>query len=324
MSLQGYEYGYLFARLMAKNIYTTQFATRVEMNSKINQTAQEINIEVNKKVGKDEIISRINQTPEQISINANKIKLEGYTTINNGFSIDNEGNAIMHNANVTGGRLQLEAGELSANLKIGETEFFEDIITLQGTDSQQQGLFLYKAVMQRPTYNGKQGIFDLTCRQNENASMSCDTNKSNVYLQHNNNIIWLSTNNSDNEPYLDIYSNNGRTYASTDGVRSPAFINNSTEDIKKNIKKLKTNAIELIKNTDLYEFNYKNEKNKDKKHIGVVIGKDYNYPKDILSDDEKGINLYSMVSICFKAIQEQQEQIENLQNEINKLKEEKQ
>src|SRR5699024_10866548 len=46
-------------------------------NSKITQTADEINSEVKKKVGNDEIISRINQSAEKISINANKVNISG-------------------------------------------------------------------------------------------------------------------------------------------------------------------------------------------------------------------------------------------------------
>ena len=76
--LLGYNYAYLNVTLMASNIYTTQFATKVEMNSKISQTAEEINLEVSKKVGNDEIISKINQSAEQVKINANKISLERY------------------------------------------------------------------------------------------------------------------------------------------------------------------------------------------------------------------------------------------------------
>lgn len=51
-------------------------ATKVEMNSKIEQTAESINLEVSKKVGNDEVISSINQSAEQVQINANKISLE--------------------------------------------------------------------------------------------------------------------------------------------------------------------------------------------------------------------------------------------------------
>ena len=47
-----------------------------ELNSTITQTASEINSEVSKKVGEDEIISKINQSAEKIQINANKVSLE--------------------------------------------------------------------------------------------------------------------------------------------------------------------------------------------------------------------------------------------------------
>ena len=66
----------LNARFAIQNDFTDIFATKVEMSSSITQTAEEINLEVRKKVDQDEIISTINQSAEQIQINANKISLE--------------------------------------------------------------------------------------------------------------------------------------------------------------------------------------------------------------------------------------------------------
>lgn len=60
IKLLGYNIGYLFARLMSQNIYTTQFATKAELNSKITQTAQQIELEVSEKVNDDEIIAKLN------------------------------------------------------------------------------------------------------------------------------------------------------------------------------------------------------------------------------------------------------------------------
>ena len=59
-----------------KSDYTDVFATRVEMNSEIKQTADSINLEVRKKVDENEVISKINQSAEQIQIEANKISLK--------------------------------------------------------------------------------------------------------------------------------------------------------------------------------------------------------------------------------------------------------
>lgn len=100
-------------------------------------------------------------------------------------------------------------------------------------------------------------------------------------------------------------------------VSGKAFIDNSRVEMKKNIQKYNKKAIDVVKNTDIYEFNYKTDKNIDKKSIGFVIGSNYKYSKDLTSIDEKGkeigANLYSMTSVAYKAIQEQQEQIEELQ-----------
>lgn len=74
---------YIFARLMTKNLYTSQFTTKVEANSKIEQSANSIELQVQQKVGNNEIISKINQSAETITIDASKINLNGYLTISN-------------------------------------------------------------------------------------------------------------------------------------------------------------------------------------------------------------------------------------------------
>lgn len=55
--------------------------TKVEMNSAITQKANEINLTVATKVGKNEIISQINQTSEQITIDASKLGLTASNVI---------------------------------------------------------------------------------------------------------------------------------------------------------------------------------------------------------------------------------------------------
>lgn len=64
------------AKWAIKSDYTNVFATKVEMNSEIKQTADSINLEVRKKVDENEVISKINQSAEQIQIEADKISLK--------------------------------------------------------------------------------------------------------------------------------------------------------------------------------------------------------------------------------------------------------
>lgn len=86
-----------------KNDFTKYFSTEAELKSQIKISSDGIN----SKVSKADLISEINQSAEEIKINANKISLEGYTTINDGFSVDLEGNMTCKNATVTGGSLEL-------------------------------------------------------------------------------------------------------------------------------------------------------------------------------------------------------------------------
>ena len=95
----------------------------------------------------------------------------------------------------------------------------------------------------------------------------------------------------------------------------------SLEKQKKNFEKMQDNAIDIIKNIDIYKYNLKSEKDTDKKHMGFVIGKGYNYSKEVTSVENDGVDNYSFTSLCCKAIQEQQKIIESLQEEIRKLKE---
>lgn len=57
--------------------YAGSFTNLSKTSSMIEQKADEINSEVKKKVGNNEIISRINQSAEKISINANKVNISG-------------------------------------------------------------------------------------------------------------------------------------------------------------------------------------------------------------------------------------------------------
>ena len=69
-------YATISVKYATKNSYTDVFATKAEMTSSITQTAEEINLEVSKKVDENEVISKINQSAEQIEIDASKISLK--------------------------------------------------------------------------------------------------------------------------------------------------------------------------------------------------------------------------------------------------------
>lgn len=122
-----------------------------------------------------------------------------------------------------------------------------------------------------------------------------------------------------------IYLTNGssNTSISNSGIRTPSVTQTSKESTKKNIQKYVDNASEIVKQSEIYTYNFKNEKDTQKKHIGFVIGDqggNYKTPNEVISEDREGIDTYIMTSILWKAFQEQQKVIEDLQKEIKELK----
>lgn len=116
--------------------------------------------------------------------------------------------------------------------------------------------------------------------------------------------------------------NTSQTVIDGGQINCVALTQTSLEQHKKNIEKL-SNAIEEIKKTDIYQYNWKSESNDKKKHLGFVIGKNFNYSHLITAENgegnEIGVDNYSMISLCLQAIKEQQIIIEDLETKINVL-----
>ena len=290
------------AKWAIKNDYTDIFTTKVEMNSSITQTAQEINLEVSKKVDENEIISKINQSAEQISIKAEKISLSGKTLnleddieiISENFKVDKNGNMEANNGRFIGGEIILNGGT-------NENPVFKVQVDDNGSE--------YTII--NPT--------GLTINKSASAAVSIgDIGANDMLLSVDGDGSTFRINTSSQK--CDLIS---MDLSVLGNVTANGYNYNSLESIKKNIEAFKENAINIIKNADIYEFNYKTENDKDKKHIGFIIGKNYNTPKEVVAKNNESIDIYTMSAICWKAIQEQQKQIGEMQKEIEKLKGEK-
>lgn len=216
----------------------------------------------------------------------------------NNFNVDSQGNMTCNNANITGGEITISGGnERSSKFKItsdnnhGQVSIYPYGMTIQGQNSEAVTFKL---------------LYDFT---NQNRG---------VIMNSNNRGASLEVGNGDmsNFFYADGINNNVGVWGP---IYANSFNNNSKEELKKNIKKLDNNILEEIKNSEIYEFNYKTEKDTDKKHIGFIIGEKYKTPEYVIAKDGKSIDTYSMESILWKAIQEQQEIIEQLEQKIENL-----
>ena len=306
-----------------RNTYATRdllgnYTTTTQMNSAITQTAEEINTEVRKKVGEDEVISKINQSAEAVTILANKLGLTANDVLNilagtainmkaknismysDNFSVDKNGKMSCSDATITGGNI---------NLKDSGTWDTGNVNATSSQNSNEKASFFSGGTFTQGKYNGTQyGAYYPYQFGVTNATRDTEITDYGVVgsLGSGNVNPTFEVFNNINKQKTTIYPNrivaNGTTY-------------NSKESIKKNIKLYDKKALELIKNSEIYEYNYKSEKDSDKKHIGFVIadeGGGYKTPEEVISAERDGIEQYDMTSILWKAVQEQQKEIEEL------------
>ena len=114
-----YNSGYIFARMMTKNYYTDQFATRAELNSEISQTVDNINLSVNKKLTNYSTTTEMNSA---IDVKANAIT----SSVSNTYATKSE---LSSSASSLNSKIDLTAKNIS--LTVGSVE--EKAETAQST-----------------------------------------------------------------------------------------------------------------------------------------------------------------------------------------------
>lgn len=362
---------YLMVRLMSQNVYTTQFPTKLEMNSAIKQTSTDItttvseiyetktdatlkysqitqttdniSTQVSKKVGNDEIISRINQSAEDVSINANKIDLTANNIFNiisgnelnltskniaiksTNFNVDKNGNLTASNGRFSGAITSSSINNGSGNFEVtsgGEVTCKKlHVITERGTTAN-SFYITNTSDGKKIKFTGSQIDFTGSNGSTSLATIGVYSNTEEGFLSMNGPVRCSSIQTTSSK-YTNTMANNldvdGKVYANS-------FVNSSKESLKKNIKKCPENVLEIIKNSEIYQFNYKTEEDTDKKHLGFIIGDlggKYKTPEQVISQDKNGIDTYDMTSMLWKAFQEYVEKTDKKIEELEKRLEEK-
>lgn len=104
-----------------------------DLYSEISQTADNITLEVKKKVGKTEVISSINQTAEEVTIDAGKINLNGAATFNNNVKISSDGKITAKNANIEGKIKSSSATITGGTFRVETKSSNENLIWIKST-----------------------------------------------------------------------------------------------------------------------------------------------------------------------------------------------
>lgn len=308
-----------------KNEYTTSVISNKQVQFKINQ--QEGKIE--SKVEKDGIISAINQSAEEIQIQANKLSLEGKNI-----------NLTGDNIKITGKNLDIDSNGViklmdnsAENALTGESQETAYIVTSQATATP-TGTNVDLELTNKVIAGGIISKADVFYEYDGTTTSYTTGIQTSTFSQPRVTLYGQSSDYSASSSVgsynsLDMSLNGGISYNSINNgtINTPLTITpsgnitcvsvtqTSKKENKKNFEKL-TNAKEILNNVDIYKYNFKNEDDNVKKSIGFVIGDDFNYSQEITSINNDGANIYSMVSVLWQVVKEQQEEINELKEMI--------
>lgn len=338
-----------------KNSYSDMFATKVEMNASINLTNENINLELEKKTDKEHLIAQINMSTEKnedgslIQIESDKLNIKNkkFNLLSDEIEIESPNFSVSKE-----GKISATSGDIGG-FSLDDISFYahiEDPYTYTTTDAER--------VLE--IANGSTATDEEKIKYDVNEDGTIDRLDYNIilrkiygyestqgdfYILSNNprfmiKAIGNGTKTKDTKIGLSMiatteFSGCRATFTSFDDDTSQTTINGgqincvavtqtSLEDYKKNIEPFNS-AIKEVMKTDIYKYNLKSESDDNKKHLGFVIGSNYNYSNLITSVDkigkEVGVDIYSMTSLCLQAIKEQQKVIKQLEKKIIDLEE---
>lgn len=331
IKLLGFEYAILKIEYLLQNQYTDVFANQAYVNSEIKQTADEINIEVSKKVNEDEVVSAINLSPEKITLDSNRLEINSTY-----FKLYEDGRIESTSGKIGG--YNLEADNFNTEIKtelgfsLNTQEEFNTITTkinnyISGSGSlSDEELKLYDinddGIVDRNDllriqrifygYEKLNGTFKIDSRDGtKTLTFTSDDGETTGYLGLNG----FKTNNL-TANYGTITENLDVENLTVNGN----FTNNSDLRLKHDINQLDDNYVNIVKELNPVSFIYNQN---DTKHIGFIaqdmeeVFKNNNLEAIPVKIDEIGmysINYINLIGILWKDNQ-------YLHKEIEKLKE---
>lgn len=287
-----------------------------------------------------EIISSINISKEDIKINSNKIELTANDVLNllAGNTINLSGKEIT----MTSDHLNIDSnGKITITDEGTSTSYYFEIKKINSNNNLKIGSyeisitnslahsFIRAGEIGTSDNSGNQIYFNPNTMQFITASNITTLKASGIETPH------ITVNDGGNKNVTiegNGYLGCDSLYVDATGINcvgniqahSHIYCNNGVEPFslaekKRNIEKYNNKALDEVLNTDIYYYNYKEDAENIKRRVGAIIGTDYKCSKEIIGTEGKGIDLYSMTSISYKAIQEQQEIIEKQNKTIENL-----
>ena len=324
ISVRYFDNAHLKCEYIKSNDFTKQFATQAELSSTFTITDSMIS----SKVSRNEIISEINQSAEEIQINASKINMNGVVTANENFKINEDGSVSINE-----GYISLKSDYYNSNMT------FEN-------DYHELGIF-------RSSINGLGANFKSTDNTKTIASIGNNIGYGQIDLGDETNDSYAILNPSSLHMYDDNYSL-GCEFSPTEGIFNKAVYNNTVSasgnlyidsigdfrratsssqryktDIK-NITDKNLNTDNLLK-IPVRQFKYKEDyiSEKDERYNKNIVGfiveeMDKVFPIAVDHNEDGTPEMWNsniIVPAMLDLIQKMSKRIDNLEKEIENLKE---
>jgi hypothetical protein len=108
-----------------------------------------------------------------------------------------------------------------------------------------------------------------------------------------------------------------RNYGDTvyGSFEAASFTPVSRREWKKNIVEFDRSGLDIVNSTKVYEYNFKEESDSAMKSIGMILEES---PMEIIDLGGRGMSLYPMVSVLWKAVQELKSEIDILKGDVVK------
>ena len=337
--LECYPSAYIYVKAMIKNDYTTFFATSYEVDSKITQTADTINLEVSNKVDNKDynganIMLKINSDESQAQINADKVDINATDVLNilsgntinltskniaidsTNFKVDKDGNMIANSGTYSGTLNTTQDCTVGENFYVGQNQStsWSDTKYIYFTND----TWFRRVLQQNREWLELQAKDDFRIRAESGGSAYIGDGLVQLSSSSGNNRSGLT---ADDDSGLRLTGRSNYININESAIQmtaQPTIISDIRK--KKNIEDIDTNWIDELK---VKEYEYKNS---DDKQIGL-IAQDYEnkeYSKYFLDKDEEGyysIRYGNITNALIQYCQEMKKEINSLKEEIKQLKE---
>ena len=346
------DYTEQFATKVELNSSITQLSNEInlEVNGKIEGIDKDLNAKLELKVDTEKLISEINASADVIRLDSNRFSMTSDYS-----SITEDGEATFKKADIGGFitdetsfskdlngiydysefDLQFLRYVLLEYININNDTSTKNILdVINDGELNSADLLAIREIIQGLRTNNKvvQGSFYINSNNPKNCFVIKDNsgdvvvslglggvNSNQVVTQ---NIVCANTKTTDTSlnKYVTINGIDGNIKASGK-VEATTITQTSIAEKKKNFE-LYQDALSEIAKIDIYKYNLVDEQDGDKKHIGFVIGNEFNYSEEITNQENNQVDLYSMISMCMQGLKQQQEIIKKLEKRIEVLENE--